>query len=282
VSISPVNWSDVYAEHGQAMRAAGLILYRPTHSRRENFTLMHELGHHLVAQDIDCLSWLADQPEPARVLEQLCDQIAADLLIHPDHVAAALDGGPPDAEVVVALFDTTEASRSACAIALARRLPCDGFIVLIEDGADQVFFAARARDTRPCAWRGDTIPVGHPLRQTPSPPRALVWWPYPTGSERREYFMSCTSAKEWRIAVFAENNLFGVPGFHIPQEVPHPRQPPHRPSRHHRRRRLRARRATFVLTDALDPLFPLAGATGLWAIATGIGLLRLPTTAPAA
>jgi hypothetical protein len=37
--------------------------------------------------------------------------------------------------------------------------------------------------------------------------------------------------------------------------------------------------ATFLLTDALDPLFPLAGAIGLWAVATGIWLLR---RAPAA
>jgi len=37
--------------------------------------------------------------------------------------------------------------------------------------------------------------------------------------------------------------------------------------------------ATFLLTDALDPLFPLAGAIGLWAVATGIWLRR---RAPAA
>jgi hypothetical protein len=37
--------------------------------------------------------------------------------------------------------------------------------------------------------------------------------------------------------------------------------------------------ATFLLTDALDPLFPLAGAIGLWAVATGITLLRRAPTA---
>lgn len=36
--------------------------------------------------------------------------------------------------------------------------------------------------------------------------------------------------------------------------------------------------ATFLLTDALDPLFPLAGAIGLWAVATGIWLLRRAPT----
>jgi hypothetical protein len=36
--------------------------------------------------------------------------------------------------------------------------------------------------------------------------------------------------------------------------------------------------ATFLFTDRLDPLFPLAGGIGLWAVASGIGLLR--TRAP--
>jgi len=40
---------------------------------------------------------------------------------------------------------------------------------------------------------------------------------------------------------------------------------------------------TFLLTEALDLLFPLAGAIALWAIITGIGLLRQePAAAPPA
>jgi hypothetical protein len=38
--------------------------------------------------------------------------------------------------------------------------------------------------------------------------------------------------------------------------------------------------ATFLLTDALNPLFPLAGGIGLWAVAAGIGLLRAGRSAP--
>jgi hypothetical protein len=204
---------------GVSIIDGGMILYRPTLSRRENFTLMHELAHHLIAENIDCLSWIANQPEPGRVLEQLCDQIAADLLVRPDEVTSVLAGGPPDAAAVLALFEATEASRSACAIAVARKLPCDGFVVLVEDGSDEVFFAARARDTRPYAWRGDPLPAAHPLWRDVPPARALTFWPYPTSNDRREYFMSTTVDRGWVFAVFAENNLFGVPGFHIPQTV---------------------------------------------------------------
>lgn len=204
---------------GASIIDSGVILYRPTASRRQNFTLMHELGHHLIDNNVDCLTWLADQPDPPRILEQLCDQIAADLLITADVVEHVLGQRAADAGAVLELYDRTEASRSACAIAMARRLPCDGFVLLVEEGSTSVFFAARARDTRPYGWREDTIPAAHPLRQEPPPARALSWWPYPTGSERREYFMSTATARGWTIAVFAENNLFGVPGFHIPQQV---------------------------------------------------------------
>lgn len=48
----------------------GVILYAPTPwSRRENFTLAHELGHWLVDQAPDVYDWLADQDEPGRLLE---------------------------------------------------------------------------------------------------------------------------------------------------------------------------------------------------------------------
>ena len=204
---------------GVSIVDSGVILYRPTASRRENFTLMHELGHHLVDNSIDCLAWIADQPDPPKVLEQLCDQIAADLLIPRDVVDRLVGQHALDAAAVLDLYERTEASRSACAIAIARRLPCDGFVLLIDEGATSIFFAARARDTRPYGWRGEPLPPAHPLRQDPPPARSLAWWPRPTGGERREYFMSTATAHGWTVAVLAENNLFDVPGFHIPQQV---------------------------------------------------------------
>lgn len=204
---------------GVSIMESGVILYRPTASRRENFTLMHELGHHIIDNNVKCLSWIADQPDPNRVLEQVCDQIAAHLLITTADLDTALAGGPPDASAVLGLFAGTEASRSACAIAVARKLPCDGFVVLVEEGTAEVFFASRARDTRPYAWRGDKIPAGHPLCQELPPARTLAWWQNPTGVERRPYYMSTATDSGWTVAVFAENDLFGVTDLHLPQQV---------------------------------------------------------------
>lgn len=204
---------------GVSIIKSKLILYRTTASRRENFTILHELGHHLVDNDMDCLSWMADQPNPERVLEQVCDHIAADLLVPPGVIDHTLQGSPPDANAVFNLFAATSASRSACVVAIARRLPCDGFVALIEEGSDLVFFAARSGNTRPYAWRGDPLPDGHPLRRTVLPERTRTWWPYTVGSERRQLFMSTATQSGWTVAVLAENNLFDVPGFHFSQPI---------------------------------------------------------------
>ena len=192
---------------GASIRQGSLILYRPTPGRRENFTLLHEVGHHLL--DDDALSWMADQDDPNRLREQVCDLVASMLLVPEAVVDGVLAAEPLSARSIPALYDSTEASRSACAVALAQRLPCDGFVVMVADDEDHVFFGARARDTRPYAWAGDPLPPAHPLARSDPPERTRTTWPYPTGATR-EYFMSTAEHDGFVYAVFAENNLWGV------------------------------------------------------------------------
>jgi hypothetical protein len=84
--------SDGGACDGVSFLRDGVILYAPTPlSRRENFTLAHELGHWLVENAPDVYDWLADQNDPGRLLETVCDRIAQRLLL-PDSVVSAVVG----------------------------------------------------------------------------------------------------------------------------------------------------------------------------------------------
>lgn len=198
---------------GMSVTEAGIILYRATGSRRENFTLVHELAHHLIAQDDDCPSWLGDQHDPPALEEEICDLIAARLLIPDDTITWALNNGPPSADTVAVLYENTVASRSACAIAVASRIPCDGFVLLTERGSGEVFIGSRARETRPYAWKGHRIPDSHPLSRHDPPAKAKTWWADWRG-DRREFYMTSTEIAGYICGVFAESDLWGVETLH--------------------------------------------------------------------
>lgn len=199
---------------GMSETKGGIILYRSTPGRRENFTLMHELAHQLVDEDDECPSWLADQPDPLRQLEEVCDHIASHLLVSDEAVKSALKGGNPGAETVARLYETTVASRAACVIGVATRLPCDGFVLLVDpNDAGHVFVGARTRNTRPYAWKGDAIPNAHPLNRETPPTAAKTWWADWRG-ERRDFYMTAADVGGYTCAVFAENDLWGIERFH--------------------------------------------------------------------
>jgi len=215
--------SDLLGERGQRGWCDGLsfleqgdILYAPTPwSDRQNFTILHELGHHLVNMetDEDILVWVADQP-PATI-EQACDLVAAELLVPATLVDDLLDGGRPTGASVLELHDRTHASREVCAVAIARHLGCEGFVALAQSGI--ITFASRVADTRPAPWRGDPIPSAHPLsRLANGQSRAVeTYWPRNVGNPRR-YYMNATRHDGWTYAVFTENDLWDTVAFHAP------------------------------------------------------------------
>lgn len=171
----------------------GVILYAPTrNSRRENFTLAHELGHWLIEQVPAVFDWLFEQPAPEKVLETLCDRIAQRLLLAESAVTNVVGSGPIRAHHVIDLYTATQASLPACAIALATQLPGLGAIVVADipssfdldddfgsgfglSGADGfldcpvVRYASVRPDPRQgwpkvYPWPGQTVPPGHPLQ----------------------------------------------------------------------------------------------------------------------
>jgi hypothetical protein len=194
---------------------AGIIYYRATWGDRQFFTVAHELAHLLIEADDDAIDWVTSQPGASQ-LEHLCDDVASRLLI-PDELLAAI-GSPPTARHLALIHSTTSASRSACAVRLAKRMPCDGFIVIVDVAEQAVFFAARHEDTRPYAWQGNPIPDAHHLRHIEDQRERKVesWWPYANG-ERVRFYLNAYRDGGWIFAIFAERDLWQVVKFHAPE-----------------------------------------------------------------
>lgn len=201
----------------------GVILYAPTsHSRRENFTLAHELGHWLVERDPGIYDWLADQNDPSRSLETICDRIAQRLLLPESAAAAIVGSGQVAAEHMITLYNTTQASRSVCAIALAKLLPSMGAIAIVDRYDGTVRFASVYPDPHQgwptvFPWRGDELSEGHPLlRLTAGESRALrISWQTPWGSHA-DFYVDAVGEEKCVIAVFSDRDLWGIERFRLP------------------------------------------------------------------
>ena len=204
----------------------GVILYAPTaNSRRENFTLAHEVGHWLVNQVPGIFDWLFDQPNAKRVLETLCDRIAQRLLLDDGTIAAVVGSGPIEARHVLDMYEASQASMPACAIALAARLTGVGAIILVERGHAHDEPVVRYASVRPdphhgwpkvYPWPGQTVPNAHPLEFITEGAfvRRRSFWTMPWG-ERADFYMDALAINERRtIAVLADTDLWGAERFH--------------------------------------------------------------------
>jgi hypothetical protein len=205
---------------GMSFLKDDVILYAPTESRRENFTLAHELGHWLVYQVDDIYDWLDDQPEPEVALETLCDRIASRLLV-PDTVLRQVIGdGPVRASHVADLFRGTSASLPVCSIALASQLPTLGAAIILRHSTGAVEYASIHPDpergwpkVRP--WPGQPTPPAHPLRglATGASLTRRSFWAMPWGSQASFYIDAVAGANR-TVAVLADTDLWSLERFH--------------------------------------------------------------------
>src|SRR5438309_7115758 len=76
---------------GLSFLGLDLIAYVATGTRRDNFTLLHELGHWLVGRTWRAKAWTQDEPNPQRAEEEICDHFAAQILLPSDLVDAVLE-----------------------------------------------------------------------------------------------------------------------------------------------------------------------------------------------
>lgn len=210
---------------GMSFAKDGVVLYAPTpFSRRENFTLAHELGHWLVDQTPAVFDWLFEQPDPGRALETVCDGAAQRLLLSEHQVTAVLGQSPVQARHVLDLYEHSNASVPVCAIALASRLPGVGAIVIVARDAIEETATVEYASVHPDAvqgwpkvypWPGQNVPVGHPLQfmAEGSSVRRRSFWASPW-NERAEFYLDAVAVRNRCVAVLADTDLWGAERFH--------------------------------------------------------------------
>ncbi len=121
------------------------IYLHPSAQRRNNFTLLHELGHHLQQQHHEWGFHLLDLPADLRLKteEKVSDAIASVILVPPTQDDIEAWNAHP-ADVMAGLYATTSASRSAVLEAMVKRLPSDAKWILAVAGLDGVVQHARS------------------------------------------------------------------------------------------------------------------------------------------
>jgi hypothetical protein len=126
-------------------------------AQRQNFTVLHELGHHVTydVEDVANLIESFEDPDEAEAAEEdFADAFAACLLLPSELVDLHIGTEGPTPDAVIGLVEGSTASREACAVAAVQRIDRSGYVV-VSDLAGTVRFAARsntpyriARDTR--------------------------------------------------------------------------------------------------------------------------------------
>ena len=116
-----------------------ILVARGTSPARQRFTILHELGHHLIEHD-DRLNDLLVGDDGRRE-ESVCNEVAAAVLIPDATVEEVLAQGVPTGERVARLHDATNASRESCCVAAARHLRRSGCVILGTTDGQAVFTA---------------------------------------------------------------------------------------------------------------------------------------------
>lgn len=115
---------------------------------RRRFTALHEFGHSLIEADDEIHDLLFQEPDQGeRLVEDVCDAIAAELLLPEALVDDYLDPRGPTGRAVLNLFRGSNASREATCVRAAQRIRGEGHVMLARDGV-AVFTSSRSTPFR--------------------------------------------------------------------------------------------------------------------------------------
>ena len=207
---------------GMSFLAERVILYAPTpSSKRQNFTVAHEVGHWLVDQCDHVLDWLADQPNAGPQVETVCDRVASKLLLPTSAVASVVSGQALTAQHVLDLHHSSHASRPACAIALAGTMNELGAVVLIDTDTMQVRTSSVTPDPvhgwpHVFPWNGQHVPSGHPLKQLADGGhlcRRTFW--RDSFDREANFYIDAVRERTLIVAVFSGTDIWGAERLHL-------------------------------------------------------------------
>jgi DnaB-like helicase C terminal domain/IrrE N-terminal-like domain len=144
------------------------ILYRDdVAAGRVRFTMLHELGHHLIwdvdPQLLDLIDRIAgDQSDPIEVEERICHRFASTLLVSDKLLDHVLGDAEPDVSTVQALRQLSPASWQAVAVRVAQRMRAPGAVILLRSPG-RVAFAATSPTLHAYWPAGSRVAPGGPL-----------------------------------------------------------------------------------------------------------------------
>jgi hypothetical protein len=120
-----------------------LIVTRSMSTRRQHFTLLHELGHHLQRTDLALGEVVLAQRDSEQFEEAACDAFAARILLPDDMVATVIGADGPTVQDAVGLFELSNASRAAISVRLAGLLKPAAVVAVLDELGAVTFAASR-------------------------------------------------------------------------------------------------------------------------------------------
>ncbi|MFP3466928.1 ImmA/IrrE family metallo-endopeptidase [Leifsonia sp. SIMBA_070] len=133
-----------------------LVVTESMSRRRQQFTLLHELGHHIQKTDIELGTRVVEHREPEAFEDACCDAFAAQVLLPDDLVDGHISSRGPTVGAATDLFEASNASRAAICVRLANSLQSPGAVIVLNDAGNVTFAAARGGLYPPARYSDQT------------------------------------------------------------------------------------------------------------------------------
>ncbi len=199
-----------------------IVVARSASRRRQGFTALHELGHHLQQHDEASVALLEAEPDfGANLEDDICDALAGQVLIPDTVIEQVTPAKGPTAESVIELFEQTQASREACCVRAAQRIVGEGYVMLCDISGTAIFTAC----TGQYPVRRGTPQIGNVVVEA-----AMQWRmasresrvTFPSGAQSPLFFGNAETSDEYIFVVMVSYSPAWVTGLTPSLPCPNP------------------------------------------------------------